>query len=411
MDNVLRKIQESDETLSYVKLQKELRIHNETFRKATRKLKDEGILDKNSSKAKNVPLRFTPCSKNKYPFLEIPNTYLLKEQLSYKELVLGSKINAGNRKKRQEELCYIRFQKILQYFLLRAVCGTTYAREIVDPSELYKPGQILIHRNKIGRYYSYQDIQIASTDELEKNPFDDVTIEFFSIPGVSIADLVDHRDVGSDRLFSYLKALPEECKTVVNRLVRQGVLVPMTFNEVNNAIKKTEHPEMYTSLLEETRYKIGSDVLASYVNDWNRLLDLVVRRIQVGFMMYSKMSIKERDSYESFYHLKELRNFRTLQQVEYMNMSMAEGNNGVAKVRTAYGVQKRYYRSKAKMNESYRKEIESLDTSILSVFEEMKKNKKEYIEIRNKYPFLDEMLKITLNPILKSVGLTKKDVV
>jgi hypothetical protein len=92
-----------------------------------------------------------------------------------------------------------------------------------------------------------------------------------------------------------------------------------------------------------------------------------------------------------------------------MNMSMAEGNNGVAKVRTAYGVQKRYYRSKAKMNESYRKEIESLDTSIW--FEEMKKNKKEYIEIRNKYPFLDEMLKITLNPILKSVGLTKKDVV
>jgi hypothetical protein len=209
------------------------------------------------------------------------------------ELILGSKINAGNRKKRQEELCYIRFQKILQYFLLRAVCGTTYAREIVDPSELYKPGQILIHRNKMGTIYSYQDIQIAPTDELEKNPLDDVTIEFVSIPGVSIADLVYHRDVGSDRLFSYLKALPEECKTVVNYLVRRGVLAPMTNNEVHDAIVKIKHPEMYASLLEETRYKMGSDVLACYVNDWNGLLDLVVRRIQVSYTMDSKMSIEE----------------------------------------------------------------------------------------------------------------------
>jgi hypothetical protein len=410
MDNMLRKLEESDETLSYVKLQKELGIHNETFRKATRKLRDEGILDKNNSKAKNVPLQFTPCSKNIYPFLEIPNTYLLKEQLRDKELVLGSKISAGNRKKKQEELYYIRFRKILQYFLLRSTCGTTYAREIIDPSELYKPGQILIHRNKMGMMYSYQDIQIASTNELEKNPLDDVTIDFVSIPGVSVADLVYHRDVGSDRLFSYIKALPEECKTVVSHLVRRGVLVPMTNNEVHDAIMKTGHPEMYASLLEETRYKIGSDVLACYVDDWNRLLDLVVRRIQVSYMLDSKMSDKERESYECFYDFKSFHNFRTFQNIENDNMSMAERNNGVTEVRTPYGVQKRYYRSKAKMNESYRKEIEKLDTSILSRLKEMI-SKEEYIEIKNKYPFLYGMLNITLNPFLKSVGLMKKDLV
>jgi hypothetical protein len=265
---------------------------------------------------------------------------------------------------------------------------------------LYKPGQILIHRNKIGIIYSYRDIQIASINELEENPLDDVTIEFVSIPGVSIADLINHRDVGSDRLFSYLKTSLDECKTVVSHPVRHEVFVPMTNNEVHDAIVNTAHPEMYASLLEETRYKIGSDVLACYIQDWNRLLDLVVRRIQVCYLLNSKISIEERGAYEYFYHVKELSNFKTLQQVEYRNMSMAEGNNGMAKVRTAYGVQKRYYRSKAEMNESYRKEIESLDTSILSRFEEMKKNKKkEYIEIRNKYPFLDEMLNITLNPI------------
>jgi hypothetical protein len=78
MGKILGKIIESNEQLHYRRLQKVLGMSNETFRKSINKLRNVKILEKNNSKRKRTPLRLKQNFKNKFPFVRIPNTYLLK---------------------------------------------------------------------------------------------------------------------------------------------------------------------------------------------------------------------------------------------------------------------------------------------------------------------------------------------
>jgi hypothetical protein len=201
MDKILKIIEENNETLCYSELQKKVRMFNETFRVAINKLRDVGILERNNSKRKKIPIRFKQGFANVYPFIEIPDTYVFGEKVYYKENSRRSRIGIKNRKIRKETYG-IRFQRILQYLLLRATFDTTYARRVVSPQELNKPGQCLIYQDKKGYSYSNEDIQFTSTRDLEKKPLVSVTLDFVSVIGVSVMDLFFRRDVGSDRLFS-----------------------------------------------------------------------------------------------------------------------------------------------------------------------------------------------------------------
>ncbi len=399
MDNILEIIEESNETLSYGGLQKKVGMFNETFRMAINKLRDVGILERNNSKRKKVPICFTQEFTNVFPFIKIPDTYVLAKELYYNlELENG---------KTRKEIYSIRFQRILQYFLLRATFDTTYVRKVVSPQELNKPGQCLIYQDKKGHSYSNEDIQFTSTRELRKNPLVFVTLDFVSVIGVSVMDLVYRRDVGSDRLFSSVKTSVKECEDIINRLIQKGVLAPIIRDKVYESISIFRDPKIHDLLLEETRYKIGSEVLGDYVNDWNGLIELVLRIIEVKCMRDSEMSKVEREFYKYCYDLKTLNNYLRYQKIKHEMASKADGNNGLAEVHTADGMQTRYHLNKVQMTNSCGREIKNLTEMILSKLNKIK-NKKEYVEIRNKYPFLHKMVINTVTPVSKSIGLPKK---
>jgi hypothetical protein len=207
--------------------------------------------------------------------------------------------------------------------------------------------------------------------------------------------------------FSALKTSVNECEDIIKKLIQKGVLVPITHDEVCISISTIRDPKIHDLLLEETRYKIGSEVLADYVDNWNGLIELVLRIIEVKCMRDSKMTKDGREFYKYCYDLKALNNYLRHQKIEHEMASKAARNNGVAEVHTADGMQTRYHLDKVRMSDSCDKEIKNLTKMILSKLDK-EKNKKEYAEIKYKYPLLHEMVINTVNPVSKSIRIPKE---
>ena len=88
---------------------------------------------------------------------------------------------------------------------------------------------------------------------------------------------------------------------------------------------------------------------------------------------------------------------------------MAEKNKGMVEAQSPEGMQTEYHLSKKEIYEAYKHEFQTWVEMILTKLNEMT-SRQEYIEITNKFPFLHEVLKNTLRPILKFLG-SKKDLV
>lgn len=410
MEKIIRKVYESNESLPYRRLQKELGITNETFRKSIFKLRELNILEKTSSKHKKIPIRFAPDVRGKYPLIPIliPNTYHSAQMLAVKKHKRGPEVRMEDTRRTRHETYNRKRGIILQYFLPRAALDTTYPRIVVDPSEQCKAGQILIYQDTAGHSYSSADIQTTMTEKQIKRLIQK-TLETDTIAGVSPMDLVLHRDIGNGGVFSDIDTSIEECVPILEDLVQKGFLVPIGSDEVYDSIAKTADPDRYMPLLKETRYKIASELLKRYVEDLDDLLHSVRRAMEAKWMMSAKRKKEEIDFYEDCNGFKALNSFRTHQKLAYDRASLAEKNKGMVKVQSPDGMKTEYHLSKKEIYEAYKHEFQIWVGVILTKLNEMT-SKQEYTEIINKFPFLHEVLKNTLRPISRFLG-SKKDLV
>ena len=407
MEKIVRKVYESNERLPYRRLQKELGMTNETFRKSINKLRELNILEKPSSKHKKIPICFTPDVKGKYPFIPIliPHTYLPAQMLAVKKYKRGPGIRMEDNRRTRQELYSTKGGFIFQYFLPRAALDTTYARIVVDPSEQCKAGQILIYQDTAGHSYSFGDIQTTLTEKQIKRLVQ-ITMETDTIVGVSPMDLVLHRDIGSGGVFSDIDTSIEGCVPILEDLVQKGFLVPIGSDEVYDSVAKTADPDRYMPLLKETRYRIASEILKRHIEDLDDLLYSVRRAMEAKWMMSAKWNREERDFYEDCNGFKALISFRTYQKLAYDRASVAKKNKGMVEVQSSDGKQTEYHLSKKEIYEAYKHEFQTWVEMILTKLNEMT-SRQEYIEITNKFPFLHEVLKNTLRPILKFLGSKK----
>jgi hypothetical protein len=117
----------------------------------------------------------------------------------------------------------------------------------------------MTYEDKNGYSYSPEDIEYTLTKK-QKEALVSITLKTDTIPGISIMDLVNHRDIGSGGFFRYINTTKEECEKIVQDLIDKGILVRMTYEEVYDAIMNIKHSEVYDFLLRETRYKIATEL-------------------------------------------------------------------------------------------------------------------------------------------------------
>ena len=410
MEKIVRKVYESNKGLPYRRLQKELGMPNETFRKSINKLRELNIPEKPSSKEKKIPIRFAPDVRGKYPFIPIPipHTYLPAQMLADKEHKRGPEIRMEDTRRTRHETYSRRRGIILQYFLLRAALDTTYARIVVDPSEQCKAGQILIYQDTAGHSYSSGDIQTTLTEKQIMRLIQK-TLETDSIAGVSPMDLVLHRDIGSDGVSSDVDTSIEECVPILEDHVQKGILVPIGSDEVYDSIAKTADPERYMPLLKETRYRIASEILKRFVEDWDCLRYYVIRCLEAKWRITKKRNREERDFYDYCNGFNALNRLWWHQKVAYDKISKAEKNKGRVEVQSPDGMQIEYQLSKKELYEAWMDEFEVWARLVLTKSDEIR-SKQEYFEITSKYPFLGEMLNNTSRPIPKILRIKKDPV-
>ena len=285
---------------------------------------------------------------------------------------------------------------------------TTYARIVVDPLEQCKAGQILIYQDTAGHSYTSEDIQTTLTEKQIKRLIQK-TLETDTIAGVSPMDLVLHRDIGSGWVFSDGVTSIEECVPILEDLVQKGILVPMGYDEVSDSIAKTADPDRYIPLLKETRYRIASEILKRFVEDWDCLRYYVIRCIEAKWRITKKRNREERDFYDYYNGFNALNRLWLHQKVAYDKMSKAEKNKGRVEVQSPDGMRIEYQLSKKELYEAWMDEFEVWARLVLTKSDEIR-SKQEYIEIINKYPFLGEMLNNTSRPIPKMLRIKKDPV-
>jgi hypothetical protein len=375
-------------------------LSDSSFRNGKKKLVQEGIItvQKLPFKKKKALIRLTEESRNKYLFtdLQISNTYLPKKQARDRELNELRRLNKNRRRKETEESEGARRERIVQYLLLRAVYGTTYARRVNDRLEQGLPGQIRTYLDKNDHSYSPEDIEYTLTKE-QKEALVPITLEIDTIPGISIMDLVNHIDVGSGGFFRYVSTTKEECEAIVQDLISKGIFVRIAYEEVHDAITNIKHSEVYDFLLRETRYKIATEALNGYIGDWNSVHYFISKRIEATWLIRPTRLQKEIDWYEYYTGFKVANNFRTRQTLEHQKMLMAEKNN-------------RKEEPKRKLIEAYSRERSIWDKNIQKKLKEIR-NKQEYIEIRNEFPFLHEVLMKPLRHVSGILESNRRDLV
>lgn len=192
--NALKRTVESHEYLGRI-------LYGETFLAAIKKLKDVNILESNRlpHKCKRAPIRLTNEAYEKYKIgsLQIPETYQSESKLETKKLKRQPTI----RKRRRRDSGYVLRGKIIQYFLSRAAMGCHYNIEVAGRTR--QNGDYTIFKDVKGLYYGPQDMLYLTKEQ--KNRLISVIGDGFSVPGVSICDLIDQRDSNCAGIFRYLK--------------------------------------------------------------------------------------------------------------------------------------------------------------------------------------------------------------
>lgn len=301
MEKVLEAVYENHEGLPYLALQREVGMPHDTFRKYIKELRNLGILEWPSSESKKkTPVRFTSDARSKYPYIiDLPNTLLSPDEIREKQYKPHFKVIRTGRKDKQE-IQSVRSSILMQYFLLRAVYGTSYRRTVLKEEEQGQAGLIRLYEDRLCSRLLSPNSKDAMAKKL-KDALDPIMVEIVNIPGISVMDLVNHRDVGSGQYFWYIKATRRECKAIVKDLVSRGILVKMSNEEIGEALKNIKQREYFDPLLTEKRYKIACEALGRYVSDWDTLQYFVSKRIEGDATRKSPhRSEKERDLYEYY---------------------------------------------------------------------------------------------------------------
>ena len=147
-------------------------LSDASFTCAKKKLIEEGTItvEKLQSKKKKALIALSEETRNRYLFgaLQIPNTYLSKEQDRHRKFNKFRRLSKNRRRKEIEESGGARRERIVQYYLLRTP-DTTYARRVTNRLEQGLPGLIWTYVDKNGRSYSYEDIEYTLTEEQKED--------------------------------------------------------------------------------------------------------------------------------------------------------------------------------------------------------------------------------------------------
>ena len=256
--NALKRAVESPEYLGHI-------LYSETFLAGIRKLRDVNIVESHKApyKSKRVPIRLTKKAEERYKIgsLQIPDTYQL-------ELVLKTKAFKRQptiRKRRRINSGSILRGKIIQYFLSRAAMGCHYNIEVTGRPR--QKGDYTIFKDENGLYYGPQDMMYLTREQ--KKRLIPVVGDGFSLAGVSITDLVEHRDSGCARVFRYLEVTERLAKKILDELLDDHILVPI--NSKSNTSES--HPEI--------KYVIADPLLSSYIYEYYGLLFMVMERMEL----------------------------------------------------------------------------------------------------------------------------------
>ena len=319
MEMIVAAIHDNKEGLSYLQLKRTVEskeylnypsnaFPKYTFRIAIKKLRHDNIL-KESKKRKRIPIEFTSEVKGKFPFISIPDTYMLREESIKRELNVGNRLRKNRPTKEISESQLERQQQLVQYFLIRAAYGITTNIRITSTSKI-EAGSVE------GLYYSsdksdghpywyYPEDYFLLSEEKKREVRPIIYKSGGTLPGVSAIDLITKRDKGNDNLFGHIrKPTKKEALKAINELLNQRILTAMTREEISSTLRSNHdltQQEQYSimrSIAGETRYSITNKPLTDYVIDWTDLLGRILGTI--GMILRLKFeNVKElRDFYD-----------------------------------------------------------------------------------------------------------------
>ena len=359
-----------DDKLWHSKLKRLMRerywpsLSDSSFRCSKQKLREVDIITfEQITSKKKASIRLSKATKERYLFgnLQIPDTYLPRNQASDRELNTLQRLRKSRQRKEIGESEGARRQRIVQYILIRASYGSTYPRRVTDELEQCLPGLIWTYVDKNGHSYSYENIEYTLTEE-QKEALNPVILDTVTFPGFSVMDLVKKRDIGSSGFFQYISknTSEEECETIVQDLIDNNFLARMTYDEIYDAIVNIKHSEVYPFLLAEPRYNIASQSLSNYVEAWNSLQYFVTKRIEVTWLMGPSRLQKEIDLFQYYSGFIIMNDFRTRQKLVHQKMSMVENND------------RRHDPDKKLLLEAYREERSVWDENIRTKLKEIR---------------------------------------
>lgn len=371
-------------------------ISDSSFRCSKRKLIEESIvmirIEELPSKSeayggtaviRKELIHLTKAAKERYVFgnLQIPDTYLPRNEASVKELNTLQRLRKSRRRKETEESEIIRRGRIVHYYLLRAENGTTYIRRVSNREAHGQAGLITAYKDRSGKYLLPNTIGV-------RKKLEPITLEVITIPGVTVTDLVYRRDVGSGGYFRDVDTTKEECERIVQDLVHGDILVQVAYKEIHEALTKQNRLEYADPLLlKETRYKIATKALGRWISEINNLQYFVVNRIEMdNSRKIPHRSQLERDLYQYYFGPRELEPLKEKKERE--NDSMTEVPNG-----RKMSVSIHYER---KVRRERKPWYWYADQKLKEV-----RNNKKYNQMRKKFPILSELLMKPLEDILE----------
>jgi hypothetical protein len=393
-------VEHKDEKIWYSKLKRLLRnpeylasVSDSSIREAFRKLKEVPIIvveKPSSSKKKKLLIHLLPEVVNES---SVPDSYLSDS----KRKLFNQAADSGKHLSRKRSRDAEKREKIIQSLLFRANAGAAYSRR-VDVSNI-EPGQVVFFMDKKGYWYynEYVDAKLTAEQMKELVP---ISSKIDTIDGISVADLVCHRDAGSGGIFRDLVVSVDEVEDVAKGLISKGYLREMSRDEISSAIDRTETPVRYEQLKKERRYKVANDLLHEYIFDLTDLLYFITRRIRAARMAGHAKAGVDNDWYKYYYGFEALDNLRTYKETE-MKRILTVRKNGVTEIATPFGIipgyqprkKKSYVRETKEWNECIRKQIDTLIS------------KKEYAQIENKYPLLHGIFMSLVKPVPKKLKL------
>lgn len=298
----------------------------DTFRMAIKKLRHINILKKNSpketEKRKRIPIEFTNDIKGKYLFISMPDTYMLREESNKRELNANNRLSK-NRPTREISGSHLeRQQQLVQYFLIRAAYGISLNIPVGETSKVEAESLEVLYysldKSKSHTYWYYPEDYFLLSEEKKREVRPIIYRGGGSLPWVSLADLIMKRDNGNGGLFRHIRRpTKKEAVEAINELVNQGILTPMTMEELGSTMRldhdltEQERDRVMRSIEGETRYSITNKPLADYVMEWCDLLGRILGIIGMILRIKSENIKKLRDFYEYCYGPKSVYDVRS----------------------------------------------------------------------------------------------------